>query len=74
MGSEPLADQIVGEIDKVRELYHRLVLVVAPSGAGKTAALQDVHNLTEAPLRVNVATYHVVRHFHDVTELQMGNH
>ena len=50
MGSEPLADQIVSEIDNVNELYYRLVLVVAPAGGGKTAALQEVHKRTDTPL------------------------
>jgi hypothetical protein len=44
------ADRIVEMLASVEELYHRLVLVVAPSGAGKTAALQDVASHTGAPL------------------------
>ena len=44
--AEPLADQIIRQIDHAAELYHRLVMVVAPAGAGKTAALQDVHERT----------------------------
>ena len=35
------------------ELYYRLMLVVAPTGAGKTTALQDVRDRTGAPI-VNV--------------------
>jgi hypothetical protein len=40
--SEPLSEQIMRQIAQVVGLYHRLVLVVAPSGAGKTATLQEV--------------------------------
>lgn len=50
---EPLADQIIRKIDQAAELYHRLLLVVAPAGAGKTAALHAVRDHTGAPL-VNV--------------------
>ena len=39
---EPLSAQIMHQLSQVVGLYHRLVLVVAPSGAGKTAALRDV--------------------------------
>lgn len=37
-----LPDQILHAIETVRGLYHRLVIVVGPSGTGKTPALQDV--------------------------------
>jgi hypothetical protein len=37
-----IADQVLERLEGVGELYHRLLLVVAPSGSGKTAALQDV--------------------------------
>ena len=47
---EPLADQIIRKIKQAAELYHRLMLVVAPAGAGKTTALQDVRDRTGAPL------------------------
>ncbi|MBT9133767.1 MAG: hypothetical protein DDT38_00493 [Firmicutes bacterium] len=49
----PLADIVVQKIGEAAELYYRLVLLVAPVGAGKTAALQDVHVRLMAPL-VNV--------------------
>jgi len=51
--AEPLADKIMRKVKQLDELYHRLMLVVAPSGAGKTAALRDVRDRTGAPL-VNV--------------------
>jgi ATP/maltotriose-dependent transcriptional regulator MalT len=44
--AEPLADQIMRRIKKAAELYHRLMLVVAPAGAGKTTALQNVRDRT----------------------------
>ncbi|HAP32294.1 MAG TPA: BREX-3 system P-loop-containing protein BrxF, partial [Firmicutes bacterium] len=51
--AEPLADRVMQSIDQAAGLYHRLVMLVAPAGTGKTAALQDVHARTAAPL-VNV--------------------
>lgn len=47
---EPLADKVLARLDFAAELYHRLVLVVAPSGSGKTVALQDMAKRTGAPL------------------------
>lgn len=51
--TEPLADRVVQSIGQAAELYHRLVILVAPAGAGKTAVLQDAHERTAAPL-INV--------------------
>ena len=51
--AEPLADQVMRKIKQADELYHRLMLVVAPAGAGKTAALQDMKERIGAPL-INV--------------------
>jgi len=39
-------DQILAKISSTEDLYHRLILVVGPSGAGKTTALQTVAQLT----------------------------
>jgi hypothetical protein len=50
---EPLADRVVTRIGQAAELYHRLVMLVAPAGSGKTAALQEVHERMAAPL-INV--------------------
>jgi ABC-type hemin transport system ATPase subunit len=50
------------------KLYHRLMLVVAPAGAGKTTALQDVRDRTGAPL-VNV-NLELSRQMLDLTERQ----
>ncbi len=51
--AEPLADQVIRKIEQADELYHRLVLVVAPAGSGKTTALQDLRQRLGASL-INV--------------------
>jgi hypothetical protein len=66
--AEPLADRVIKRIGQAAELYHRLVIVVAPAGSGKTAALQDVHERTMAPL-VNV-NLELSRRMLDLTERQ----
>jgi len=66
--AEPLADKVIGRIEQAVELYHRLIMVVAPAGAGKTAALQDVHERTGAPL-INV-NLELSRSMLDLTERQ----
>jgi len=48
--AKPLEDQVVEGIQHAAGLYHRLVLVVAPAGAGKTVALQNVRDGIAAPL------------------------
>ena len=48
--AKPLADQIMQKVKQAAELYHRLMLVVAPAGAGKTTALQDVRDRTDTSL------------------------
>jgi len=66
--AEPLADQIMRKIKQSAELYHRLMLVVAPAGAGKTTALLDIQDRTGAPL-VNV-NLELSRRMLDLTERQ----
>jgi hypothetical protein len=66
--AEPLADRIMQRIGQAAELYHRLVMLVAPAGAGKTAALQYVHERSAAPL-VNV-NLELSRRMLDLTERQ----
>jgi hypothetical protein len=66
--AEPLADRVIRRIGQAAELYHRLVMLVAPAGAGKTAALQDVHERTMVPL-VNV-NLELSRCMLDLTERQ----
>ncbi len=48
--AESLADKVMQRIAQVSGLYHRLVILVAPAGMGKTAALQEVHVRTSASL------------------------
>ncbi len=66
--AEPLADQIMRKVEQTVELYHRLILVVAPAGGGKTTALQDVQDRTSAPL-VNV-NLELSRRMLELTERQ----
>jgi hypothetical protein len=66
--AEPLADRVIRRIGQAAELYHRLVMLVAPAGAGKTATLQDVHERTAAPI-VNVNLV-LSRRMLDLTERQ----
>ena len=66
--AEPLADQVMRRIDQVVDLYHRLIMLVAPAGTGKTAALRDVHERRGAPL-VNV-NLELSRRMLDLTERQ----
>lgn len=68
MMAESLADQIMRKIEQTEELYHRLLLVVAPAGAGKTTALQEVQERTGAPL-INV-NLDLSRQMLDLTERQ----
>jgi hypothetical protein len=47
---ESLADQIIQKLGLTADLYYRLILVVVPSGGGKTAALRNVHEQIKAPV------------------------
>ena len=66
--AEPLADHIIRKVKQAAELYHRLMLVIAPAGAGKTTALLDIQDRTGAPL-VNV-NLELSRRMLDLTERQ----
>jgi len=66
--AESLAEQILCKIGPVSELYHRLMIVAAPTGAGKTRTLQEVHQRTSAPL-INV-NLELSRRMLDLTERQ----
>ena len=44
---ESLVEQIIHKIDQAVQLYYRLILVVAPSGMGKTMALREVAKRTK---------------------------
>jgi hypothetical protein len=63
---EPLAEKVMRSIDQAAGLYHRLIILAAPAGTGKTAALQDVHERTGAPL-INV-NLELSRRMLDLTE------
>ncbi len=65
---EPLAELVMRRIEQVVSLYHRLIMVVAPAGAGKTAALRDVHQRGGAPV-INV-NLELSRRMLDLTERQ----
>ena len=45
-----IAEEAAEQLTRVDGLYHRLLLIVAPSGSGKTAALQQLARETGAPL------------------------
>ena len=66
--AEPLADQVMRKIKQAAELYHRLMLVVAPAGAGKTTVLTYVKECISAPL-VNV-NLELSRRMLELTERQ----
>ncbi len=44
------AEAIISSLSTAAQCYHRLVLVVGPAGAGKTAALREVGEATGAPV------------------------
>lgn len=66
--TEALTDRIMKNINHAAGMYHRLVVVVSPAGAGKTAALQEVSKRTSAPL-VNV-NLELSRELLELTERQ----
>jgi hypothetical protein len=45
-----LAGEAIRKIDQAATLYHRLLIVVAPAGAGKTRLLREVAERTGSPL------------------------
>ena len=63
---EALSDKVLARIDGARALYHRLILVAVPSGAGKTEALREVAASTGARL-VNL-NLELSRRMLDLTE------
>lgn len=57
--TEQFAERVIRRIDQAVELYHRLIILVAPAGAGKTATLKDVQARISAPLiNVNLELSH----------------
>ena len=66
--AETIENQIIQEVEQAARLYHRLVLVVAPSGCGKSIALRQVHDLIGAPI-INI-NLELSRLMLDLTERQ----
>jgi len=48
--TEPLADRVIQGIGQATDLYHHLIILVAPAGSGKTSILKNVHDRTAAPI------------------------
>jgi hypothetical protein len=66
--SESFVDQVLGKVDQAAELYHRLIFFAAPSGSGKTSALQDLPARLDLPL-INL-NFALSRQMLDLTERQ----
>jgi hypothetical protein len=65
---ETLLDQILEKIERVTELYQRLIITVAPLGGGKTSTLQELGRHFGVPvLNVNLE---LSRKMLDLTERQ----
>lgn len=61
-------DGITRRIEQASALYHRLVILAAPAGSGKTAILREVSDRLSTPL-INV-NLEVSRQMLDLTERQ----
>ena len=66
--AESLSEKVLAQIGKAEELYHRLIMIAAPSGSGKTGALQDVATRSGAQL-LNL-NLEISRRMLDLTERQ----
>lgn len=68
--AELLFNKIINKIEQASELYHRLVLVVAPQGSGKTEVLRNIQkHLGVAFVNVNLE---VSRQLLDLTTKQQA--
>ncbi len=65
---ESLPDKVIQSIGQIKELYNRLVLLVAPAGKGKTSVLQEIKERINAPL-INV-NYELSKRLLELTERQ----
>ncbi|RMH30838.1 MAG: BREX-3 system P-loop-containing protein BrxF [Nitrospirae bacterium] len=65
-----LADQILQKIDQAPELYHRLILLIAPSNSGKTSVLQEVSVSASASAPLVNVNLELSRRMLDLTERQ----
>jgi len=70
--AEALADRVISKIDQAAGLYHRLLIVVAPAGGGKTEALREICERTGFPL-INL-NLELSRRMLDLTERQRALH
>ena len=50
---DSLVERIIQKIGHASDLYHRLVIIVSPSGSGKTVAFQEITRRIACPL-INV--------------------
>ncbi|MBT6716169.1 MAG: BREX-3 system P-loop-containing protein BrxF [Nitrospina sp.] len=66
--AETLADQVIQKIRQAPELYHKLVLIIAPAGTGKTTVLRDVMERIDSSL-INV-NLELSRRLLDLTKRQ----
>lgn len=64
----PIEDVIIAKAGHAAEVYHRLVLLVGPSGTGKTSALQAVRDRLGVPL-INL-NLELARRMLELTERQ----
>jgi hypothetical protein len=65
---DQLADKIIKSIGQADQKYHRLILLVATSGAGKTAALKETEKRIGAPI-INI-NLELSRRLLDLTKKQ----
>lgn len=68
VAAQCLSEEIVEKLVSADSLYHRLVLIVGPPGAGKTLALQEVARTVRVPV-INV-NLELARRMLDLTERQ----
>ena len=64
--AETLSQKVLARVDGAKALYHRLILLVAPSGSGKTEALREAAERAGARL-VNL-NLELSRRMLDLTE------
>jgi len=65
---QPSCESVIRKLGQVADLYHRLVIVVAKNGSGKTALLRQVHERIHAPI-INVSA-ELSKRLLDLTERQ----
>ena len=65
---ESFVDQVLQKIEQAPSLYYRLILLVGPTGSGKTASLRALEVKTGAPL-LNI-NLELSRRMLDLTERQ----